>query len=121
MRAVSCDWSRLTRAEKVASASTNRSAGGAARAVASRIVVLSPDLWPGVDQRCLQSGLHDAGVCASLKKSTRKFDFCVYAIEPHPNHCGTEGCSVSPMRPMPIALQLLRDRQRLGDGVEAGG
>src|SRR2546428_4529031 len=84
MRAVSCDWSRLTRAEKVASASTNRSAGGAARAVASRIVVLSPDLWPGVDQRCLQSGLHDAGVCASLKKSTRKFDFCVYAIEPHP-------------------------------------
>src|SRR2546428_13805120 len=84
MRAVSCDWSRLTRAEKVASASTNRSAGGAARAVASRIVVLSPDLWPGVDQRCLQSGLHDAGVCASLKKSTRQFDFCVYAIEPHP-------------------------------------
>src|SRR5256712_11912872 len=85
MRAVPCAWSRLTRAEKVASASTNRSAGGAARAVASRIVVLSPDLWPGVDQRCLQSGLHDAGVCASLKKSTRKFDFCVYAIEPHPN------------------------------------
>src|SRR6266545_1700983 len=75
MRAVSCDWSRWTRADKVASASTNRSTGGAARAVASRIVVLSPDLGSGADQRGLQSGPHDAGVCAALTKSTREFDF----------------------------------------------
>src|SRR6266545_6692269 len=85
MRAVSCDWSRWTRADKVASASTNRSTGGAARAVASRIVVLSPDLGSGADQRGLQSGPHDAGVCASLTKSTRKFNFRVYVLEPHPN------------------------------------
>src|SRR2546425_8589916 len=112
MRAVSCDWSRLTRAEKVASASTNRSAGGAARAVASRIVVLSPDLWPGVDQRCLQSGLHDAGVCASLKKSTRKFDFCVYAIEPHPYDLGSSSPAVKVRQ---SRSSVLASRQPAGD------